>query len=194
MSPEGFGPPDFGAPIDIEAHIEAAPEDGTLKGMYFEQLRKMMAEAGLILPGPRSYLSFRDYPLRDYLRLSVATAKHLHPDTPLREGLRQVGRSSYRVLSSSLVGKVAFGVLGRDLQRITKLVSKAYALSVSPGRATALEVGDNHSFVRLDEVYTFADCMQVGSFEGVFEMLGYEGRVQIKPIPLGSCELYSRWQ
>lgn len=194
MTPEGFAPPDFDAPIDIEAHIEATPEEGTLKGMYFEHLRKMMADEGLILPGPRSYLSFRDYSLRDYLRLSAVAAKHLHPDASMREGLRRVGHSSYRVLSSSLVGKVAFGVLGRDLQRITKLVSKAYALSVSPGRATPLDIGDNHSIVRLDDVYTFADCMQVGSFEGVFEMLGYEGDVQIKSISMSSCELYSRWK
>lgn len=193
MAPDGFVTPDFSRPLDVEAHVQATPEDATLKGMYFEQLRKMMAEKGLTLPGPRSYLAFRDYPLRDYQRAVADAAKQLHPGVPLRESLRQIGRSSYRVLSSSLVGKVAFGVLGRDIPRITKLVSKAYELSVKPGKATALDIGENHSHVRLEEIYTFVDCMQVGSFEGVFDMLGYEGQVKIKPISASSCEFYSTW-
>src|SRR5690349_5754886 len=67
IAPADFREPDLRAPLDVALVIDAVPPHHTAKGMFFEQLAPMARRYGVSCDG--RYVTFRDYPLRDYMRL-----------------------------------------------------------------------------------------------------------------------------
>src|SRR5262249_11745703 len=109
----GFTLPSLRAPLDAAAHIAAAPEWGSVKGLFFQDLVNVASAHGTVKSRQR-YLPFLDYPLREYMDLLVACAGIVHPREPLRSGLRRLGRLAYPTFSKTLIGRAIFGVAGRD--------------------------------------------------------------------------------
>lgn len=193
IMPEGFATPTFTAPLDLARAIEVCPATATVKGMFVEPVQRGVRELGATPVFDARIVGFKDYPMRRQMELLAQWAELAHPGAPLREGLRRIGRTAYTDLTTSLVGKVIFGVLGRDLAAITKLVSKGYAISGSPQRATLLEHAPNHARVRLDDVH-FVDSYQVGVFEGAVLACEAEGTVLYRGISETSCEMFVSWR
>lgn len=191
--PEGFAAPRFDAPLDLGRALELCPESTSVKGMFVDAVQKSVRALSATPVFDVRVVPFKDYPMRRHMELLAQWAKLAHPSETLREGLRRVGRSAYPDLTTSLVGKVIFGVLGRDLAAITKLVAKGYAISGSPQRATLVEHSPNHAQVRLDDVH-FVDSYQVGVFEGAAVACGVESTVLYRPISETSCEMIMRWR
>lgn len=142
----------------------------------------------------RKYTSFREYPGEELLDLLVATAEGVWPGVPIREALRRVGRLAYPTLYNSLVGKVIFGALARDVKRIWGVVSKGYELSGSTGTATLLEVTDEEAIVRLDGMYSFIDSWHVGIFEGAIEVYDADSEIYVKMNTPMSADFQVRWR
>ena len=191
-APSGFIPPDFRAPLDVSAHLDAVPTGATLKGMFFQDLADQLAAAGHDTSG-RSFSAFRDYPTRDYLTFLVEASKKLHPKVPLREGLRRLGRSAYPTFAETRIGKVVFGVVGGNLPAIMRLAGKAYRIADSVARADAVEVTDAHARMLLKSVYVFVDAYQVGVFEGAVLAARRVPEVAIRPVSLHEAELLVVW-
>src|SRR4051812_15159978 len=88
-----------------------------LKGMFMAKVVEIVGPGWQSTPGllapPRlgTYLPFIDYPLVDYLRLSLVAAKKRHPRVPLSEALRLLERSMLSAFTDSAVGRVMMGML-----------------------------------------------------------------------------------
>ena len=191
--PDGFTAFSFTQDIDLDAVRRTISAGSVVKGMFLGSVVEAVTAAGKTLPRADRFLAFKDYPSETQLDLLVDAARALHPDVPLREGIRRIGAGAYPALVSSMIGKVIFGVLGTDITKITKLVHKAYEISGKPARATLIDLSANHSLVRLDQTL-LPDCYQVGIFEGVFRLCGKVGEVYGRALTDESWELYSRWR
>ncbi len=187
-----FVRPNFSLPIDLAAQKRLIQPGATVKGMQLQALVDECKKHGVAI-GTRKYTSFREYPGEELLDLLVATAEGLWPGQPIREGLRRVGRIAYPTLYRSLVGKVVFGALARDVHRIWGVVSKGYELSGSTGSATLLELHENHAIVRLEGIYSFVDSWHVGIFEGAVELYEAEPEVLVKMTTFTSADFLVRW-
>jgi uncharacterized protein (TIGR02265 family) len=188
----GFVKPDLAAPIDVAAQKRLVQPGATVKGM---QLAAIVAEAkrrGVTLEG-RRYVAFRDYPGEELLELLALAAARVWPDAPPREALRRIGRVAYPTLKASLVGRVVFGALGRDIEAVWRLVSKGYELSNNTGRATLLELTRSEAFVRLEGMYSWVDAWHVGILEGAVEIYGLDPQVLVDVKSPTSADFWVRW-
>ncbi|HEY1100342.1 MAG TPA: DUF2378 family protein [Myxococcota bacterium] len=191
--PAGFRRPDFARPLDVEATVAALPLGGAIKGMYLQAIADLCAKSGKTL-SQSSFTAFKDYPLALQTRLGVEAAQLMHPDVPVREGLRRIGRTTYGVLSSTLIGRVVFGVLGRDIAKVTPLAAKAYDVSGRGLDATVIEQGDGFSHIRLEGHACLIDSFHVGAFEGVLDFCGVDGEVFLHEVGPTTTDLFTIWQ
>lgn len=193
----GFDLPDWQAPLDTAAQLAGAPEHGTTKGLFFQDIVNTCtaARVALSVPGARArYVPFIDYPLREYIELLVSAAELLHPREPLRNGLRRLGRLAYPTLVGTLIGRAIFGVAGRDFGVVLSLASRAYSVSIKPGDATLVERGDGRAVVALRNIWSFPDAYQVGVFEGALIALGLRGEVKTRVLSPCNVDFEVTWR
>jgi uncharacterized protein (TIGR02265 family) len=188
-----FAVPDWDAVLDPEEYARAVPAHATVKGMFMQKILDEAGHRGVALPDHGPYRAFKDYPLQKLLDLEVDVAPRLFPDVSLREGLRRLGWTAYPTLLDSVIGRIIFGVLGRDLPAIFRTTAKGYKVSLNIGSADVIEVGDNHAVIRLREMYNFADAYQVGVFEGVFRYYDRPGEVRLRRVTAFDIDILAVW-
>jgi uncharacterized protein (TIGR02265 family) len=186
--------------VDLEAHLRLLAPDARCKGIFFthfiELSRKwvepseLLARAGI---PDRRYFAFHDFPMADHLRLLVATARALHPRTSLGEGLRRIGRTAYDGLLGSHVGRVAFGALGLDLERILLLGPRAIRLVTTFDKMHAEKVSERTVQVHYREMPAFLETYHVGVLEGVLAHCNAFGRVRTNVTDIANATHEVTW-
>lgn len=191
--PSDWSEPSWTLPLDTDAAIAAVPEDATMTGMFLAALVAVASERGVELPSARPrYVAFQPYPLREHCRLLVELSRLGFPNRPLREALRRVGRGAPEVLLGSTVGRVVLGSVEGTVP-ILQAMAKSYALHMRPATLDVIQTGERQAVVRLNEVYNFADCHNVGVFEGVLRYAGVDGRVRIHSRSPTRADLCCDW-
>lgn len=193
---DAFRTPDWTRPLEPEAFYELMPEHATAKGMFFELVLDELERQGLRAHLRRDvppYRGFKDYPYRDLLELEVEAAQLLHPRVSLREGLRRLGRLSFPMFTSSMIGRVVFGVIGADPGRVLRLAAKGYGIAANTGHAEPLDVGEDQGVLRLETIYNFPAAYHVGLVEGALEMYGRSPEIKVVEHSLVSVDILAIW-
>jgi uncharacterized protein (TIGR02265 family) len=163
--------------LEFENFILSTPEKATVKGMYVESFLRTFDQRNLPRPSTQRYVTFKDYPLRDYMRMLLDACPVLYPGCSLREGLKRQGRLVYPTLLDSTVGRVIFAIAGRNWQMALPLASRGWEISLKPGSAHLFDVTPKSAVLALRDIYNFADTYQVGIMEGAMETFLIEGTV-----------------
>lgn len=184
--------PDWSAPLDVAARVAAAPDDGTVRGMFFQQIADALGDR---LPDGVSdrYTAFGNYPLRGYMELLAEAARVLHPQQTVREGLRRLGQQVYPMFASTMVGSAIFAVAGHDFGKVASLASKAYGVSISPGRLSTIQVAPAHLRVQMIDIWSFPASFQYGVFEGAMEQCGVTGRIRVAQHSPSAADFDIQW-
>jgi len=191
--PDGFVLPDWSAPIDVDERLARAPAEGWVRGMFFQGLADQ-ARLGSGPPvGRERYTAFKTYPLREYIELLAAAARAVHPDVPLREGLRRLGHRAFPNLTSSTVGRVLFSVAGDDFGEALRLATNAFRIVASPGRVRVASLERGSALLELRHMWTFADAYQVGVFEGAMRSYRRQGEVRVLVRGVSEVDLWLGW-
>src|SRR5690349_12404630 len=90
-----FVAPDFSSPINWSERFAALPHDAYTRGMFFTDLQRDITSAGKPLPNAKSYVSFKTYPLSEYLELVRYAAEAVYPELPPRLAIRKLGQAIY---------------------------------------------------------------------------------------------------
>ncbi len=175
--------PEFAAPrtrfdIDIDEICARVPASVTTKGMFFNRclaLARELDEAALLqaagLDDDR-ILPFGDYPWNGFVRLAAAVGEPLHGGRTAI-GLRAVGRTLYDEFADSLPGRMTFGVLRYNADRVIGLGAKAWMMSGSPGRVVSESVGDQHYRYRyLGYPAEVTETLAIGVLESALHSCG----------------------
>jgi len=192
--PDGFALPNDSAPLDADAHIAATPADAEIRGMFFQAYLDEAARRGVTLPARRTYTAFKMYSMREWQAFAVEAAQALYPQTTLRGALRKMGLSAYPTFADSIVGRVVFGVLGKDLSRIMRVASKGFEHSTNCARAEIVDAGADFARLRLLGVYGFVDSYNVGVFEGAITVCEKQGDVFVRSLGVAEAEVFCRWR
>jgi uncharacterized protein (TIGR02265 family) len=192
-APAGFLAPDDSRPLDVEEVVRETPADAAVRGMFFNTYLAEAKRRGVSLSDPGSYVGFKFYPLHQWQRFIVDVAARLHPGLPLRGALRQVGLSAYPTFADSIVGRVVFGVLGKDLGRILRVASKGFEHSLNSAHVELVSGDERSVRLHLAGVYGFIDSYNVGVFEGAFKACDREGSVFYRSIAPGEAEIICQW-
>lgn len=192
--PPNFAPIDWSAPLDAEARIRTVPARTTVRGMFFRSLLKDLQHPEL--PPASQFVAFRSYPASEYMRLSVIVCRHLHPRVPLRQALRQLGQTVYPTLLDSMIGRAAFGAIGRNPETLMRLVPKGYTIATDSldGQVKTLAVTSHTAHLRFVNFPGFFDCYHVGVVEGA--LLSCERRCEVRVLPESAFvgELFVVWE
>ena len=190
-----FRAPRFDLPGDLEGNIKLLPPGATVRGMFFTDLVEHVAKvapqvdlAAVAGTPPRRYVAFLEYPYADLLRTVVAAAKVVYPSLPQGEGVRRLGHRAYGTLLDSHAGRVLFGVLGVDVEKVLVYGPKGYRIATNFAKVSAEKVGEGRFR------YEFGSPMliehyQVGVIEGALLHYKAAGEITIAMTDLSHAEL-----
>ncbi len=195
----GFHEPDFEAPVDLEAHLALLPPDATCKGMFcldvLQQASRVTTEREIFraaqLP-ERRYVAFRDYPLAENMKLTVAAGRALYPRYSTGEALRRMGQATFEAVLATHIGRALFGILGRDVEPILLTGPRAFKLMINLGQLTAEKTSFRTFTFRAHAFPALLETFQVGVLEGVLRHCGERGRIRIALEDLGTATLELR--
>jgi uncharacterized protein (TIGR02265 family) len=183
---------DANAPIHPTTLIAAAPANATIKGMFFLQLVERARKAGVEVSSTR-YLGFRDYPVKDWIRLLSDTAAAVHPDLPPRAGMRRIGRDAHVTFLASTIGKVVMSIAARDFDAALARLPKAYAVTGSHSTVTVEESEANRAVLLFKNVYDGIDAYHAGVLEGGATHFGRDVRIRAADIRPDGGALELSW-
>ncbi len=187
-----FIEPDFSSPLDLEERLQACPPEANTKGIFFNDILRQLKTAGCE-EWSHSYLGFKSYSQRDFIELAAFAAVRLHPSAPIREGLRRLGQRGYVAFTETLAGKIMFGVLGPDIDRILSLGSVGYPRVINPGSVECEALGPGHVRVYLREIHILTDSYQVGAWEGAFMACKKRGTFLVRCHSLSDIDFDIQW-
>jgi len=172
--------PDWDAPIDVPAHVEAVPGDATMRGFLTTPIVSRARKRGARI-GRDRYLPFRAYPLREHVEVLAEGAPILHPGVPLRRALRQVAALTLPALQDTTVGRVLVSLgTGSGGASALGLVARTYGMTRNVGSARVAYRDAEIAILELREIHDFADSLHVGIFEHLLRELGHRGRVDVR--------------
>ncbi|MFO0605423.1 MAG: DUF2378 family protein [Polyangiales bacterium] len=187
MSDDGFVDPRTHLPVELDAQLALLPRRATCKGMFFTD---PLARAGRVAPtvdvfaragvAPRRYLPFVDYPHAEWMRIANAAAAVIAPGGRVGDGLRELGHHAYDAIFENPIGKVLFGPLGFDLERVFEHAGTGYRLGLGFGAVRAERVAAQHWRVRFTDFPSFIETYNVGVIEGAVRRYGYTPRVRAR--------------
>jgi uncharacterized protein (TIGR02265 family) len=193
LPPDAFQPVDYARPLDVKAVYDAVPRTASVRGMFFHDLQHLLGDKLPGTPLESEFKPLKDYPLVEFCRGCVFTAETVFADQPLREGLRRVGRHAFPRMAKTKLGKLTFGIFGKNLTGVGSAAAKGYRLATRPGEIRVMDLGSNHGIFHLREIYNFADCLQPGVFEGAMLAVGREGVVTTHPIGIAEILIKAEW-
>ncbi len=177
---------------EYEARILEAPDNGTVRGMFFTEILRLAP--GLRVTHKRRYLPFSKYPLRDYMQLLIDAGKSAHPTRTPEDGLRELGRTAYPTFTSSMAGIALFGGLSSNSERVLELIPKAYPLTVEPCRVELVSRGEREAVFKLRDLWTFPESYQLGVWLGGLQVLGVEGTIDVIRHSWCSVDFHVHWR
>ncbi len=176
------------------------PPGAACKGMFFQSLLELAAEAGTPADIARAagvedrrYSAFRDYPMRDNLRLTVEAARRLYPRMPLGEALMNIGKTSFSTFLASHLGRVLVLAVGDAVGPVLGLAPRAYPLVMNFG-SIVVEKAEPRRVVTLCRNFPgFIETYQVGTVYGVLEHFAVAGTVRAAMTDIANGRLEITW-
>jgi uncharacterized protein (TIGR02265 family) len=191
-----FVAPRFDTDIDMAAYLARVPPDAYCKGMFFHDV---LAAVRSVDPAAaqqltrRRFIPFKDYPLREHMELTEQAVRLLYPGVPTREAMRRLGWLAYPTFVDSMIGRVVFGVLGKDLDRIFEVGPKSFDVSLTRGRAVARRLGPQHWRYEMRDIFGYLDAYYVGVVEGPIRHHGHVPDVRVHLTTLSDGAMDIRW-
>ncbi|MFO7564926.1 MAG: DUF2378 family protein [Enhygromyxa sp.] len=198
-SDQEFAAPRTRFEIDVEGIIARVPESVTAKGMFFTRCLalaeghdedQLLRAAGIEVP---RLVPFVDYPWASFLRLSIVVADAIC-EGQTSVGLREIGRALYEEFADSLPGRMTFGVLRHNADRVIGLGAKAWNMAGIPGRIHSQSVGDQHyRYHFIDYPSDVTETLGIGVLEGALHSCGEVPRLSFARADAMNAIIDIRW-
>ncbi len=198
--PMPLGEPRLDVAIDLQAHLNLVEPSATVKGMFcsqlFEHTQRVSPKTDLAAEAnvpARRYLAFKDYPYSEWLRLCVTASRCCFAHLPLAHALRKMGNEAYETMLSSVLGKVLFLALGRDVGRVLENGPRAYGVTIRCGSVTARRVGPKQIQYQYKGMPGLLETYQVGVIEGAVVATGGRPKLAIELEDLAHATIDIQW-
>jgi len=126
------------------------------------------------------WIAFRQYSLRDFMRLAYNAARAVHPSLPRGEGLRRIGWMSYPSFAATMAGRVVLFAFGDRIENVLTAAAKSYRLALPCANITTERVDERHYRLLMRDVPSFAETMHCGVLEGAIKEHGFEPEMLVR--------------
>jgi len=160
----------------------------TTKGMFFNDLIALVkkergkAEAEAMcreLDLPTEFRALSAYPIEDEVRLQLAVIKRLYPDKDVKQGMYELGRTSFSTFASSLLGKVGLTLLANEPRKLAQRIPDYVKMVNNFGSIDVEELDDKQVRLVYQEMREYGEHHQ-GILQAGIEIMGFEGTVELK--------------
>lgn len=189
-----FVEPDWKAEIDFATRLAAVPADATVRGMFLQLLQESMSGDATSPARNRRYVSFKNYPMRDYVELLALSCAKSVRGIGHGECVRRLGRMVYPRYADTITGTAIFAAAGRDFRRMLELCPAAYRVSTPTAEVSILSIESGHARVALRRMWNLPDLHQVGIFEGAMDVCGVFGSIKVERHSLCDVDFEIRWR
>lgn len=188
-----FREPDWSTPIDVDARVQAIPSQSMVRGMFCQFLIEAIGTEPPKHVVAGRYVAFKNYAMRDYVKLLVWGAGHAFPRLPLAEAVRRLGRCIYPNYANTMTGTAIFAAAGHNFRRVLELCPTAYKVAVSGGTVSLRAIEEHHAIVEFRGIWNFPEFHQIGIFEGAMDVCSARGDIAVDVHGLDSVDLDVRW-
>lgn len=179
---------DWNEKLDVEALRAGMNADSKVRGIFFDSAIKLAkAKTGQNI-GRERYSLLRNYPAIELADVLLECAQLVYPDVSLRMGLRQLGQQVFPELLKISAAPFLFSVAGRDVEKIFKLIKRAYDL-FSSGATTALREEEDGLIIVMRNHWLFADSYHFGIFEGALAHHGAQAKMSVRRYSLCDVDI-----
>jgi uncharacterized protein (TIGR02265 family) len=196
-----FLEPTWTEDVSLERYLEACPAHAETLGTFFAHVRQHVIDALGALPdeffegvSKKSWLPFRSYPLRDFMRVAYAAARLAYPNLSRSDGLRRIGWRSYPSFAATMAGRVVLFALGDELDDVVRASPKAYRLGLPGCSVEVTRVGERHYRYEMRDVHSFVDSYHYGVLEGAILAFKHRPDIRLRRLDrLCDAEFEVRW-
>lgn len=187
---DGFAIPAFDSAPGLEAYLNRTPETATGLGAFFQSVLALVERRGaedleraMVGVASRRWIAFRQYPLRDFMRLAHNVSRIAYPKVSNGEGLRRLGHAAYPSFAATMAGRVALFAFGETIEDVLRASPKAYRLALPEATVNVRAMGPRKLHMELRNVCSFVDTYQCGVIEGCVRAFGLQPDVRIQVGP-----------
>lgn len=175
---------------ELSERVSRAPSSALIRGMFPAQLMEG-APPGI---SKQRFVSFKLYPVRDYMQLLLEVAKAKYPRQPVATGLLRLGYGVYPLFASSVAGTAVFAAVQYDFKVICEMAPKAYNITLKPGSVAVDYVRDGEARIKLRNVWPFPDIFHAGIWLGAMKVCRTSGTVEVTKHSDCNVDFVLRWQ
>lgn len=186
--------------FELEEALATVSPEATVKGLFLQSVIDRVPDRAALfrragLPD-RRIVPFLDFPYHHYIQVLVAAAETLHPGVPRTVALRRFHLNYYETFAETLPGRVMFGVLGRDAERVMPIGPRGWQVNLkNAGDVRGTSLGPRHvRYVFAHYPALICECCDIGVVEGALRFFGESEReVRIRTPRIDHTEIDIRW-
>lgn len=172
------------AHCDVLDRLQRVRDDQRVRGVWFAMLRDEVKRRGLHEVfereiGLHESVTFKMYPVADYLRRLVTAGALVTSPERVHEGMRELHRSSVRYFAQSLLGRTIVSLTRPTPLQFLKQVERSRGLMATFGAQRVTPLGERRIQVHHIDDPVYIESAQVGGLESTLAACGYEARITV---------------
>ncbi len=172
---------------DIAERLESVKAEQAVRGVWFSMLRDEVARRGGGRGeqfdrefGPHDFVTFKMYPVAEYLkRLVVAGALVASPEK-VHEGMLDLHRTSVRYFAQSLLGRAIVSLVRPTPLGLYRQISRGRMHIATYGKWIIEPAGDRELKIRIVDEPVYIESAQLGGVLSTLDVCGVEGSATVE--------------
>jgi len=174
------------AHCDIVERLALVRDDQRVRGVWFAMLRDEVRRRGPHLyeafereVGLHESVTFKMYPVGDYLRRLVAAGALVASPSAVHDGMRDLHRSSVRYFAQSVLGRAIVSLVRPTPLQFLRQVERSRSLMATFGEQRVESLGERRIRVHHVDDPVYIESAQVGGLLSTLDACGIEAQVQV---------------
>lgn len=173
------------AHCDIRERLGLVHDEQRVRGVWFAMLRDEVRRRGLAGPferevGLHESVTFKMYPVADYLRRLVTAGALVASPEKVHDGMRDLHRSSVRYFAQSLLGRAIVSLVRPTPLKLLEQVQRSRGLMATFGEQRVTSLGERRIRVHHVDDPVYIESAQVGGLLSTLEACGFDARVDVE--------------
>lgn len=186
---------------DIHERLLSIRPDQRARGVWFKMLRDEVSRRGAVFLhkydvecGRHEAVTFKMYPLEDYLRRLVIAGALIASPPCVHDGVRDLHRESVRYFTKSILGRLIISIVRPSPHDLLKQIERSRPHVASYGTFRYERRGPRAAAMHLHDEPVYIESAQLGSMLSTLDACGVvESHTSVTVHSRSSGTIYAEW-